>query len=127
DLMKSQYISCAAISHDRAYTTYLIDHNFPEVPFERNPSLDPFRYQFFDIVLYILKIAIFGPAIHGTYGSHTPVGFKFPTFVNDSFTRGLIHAGKQRTGHYGICTCHDGFDDVSRKPDASISDDGDTR
>ena len=124
-LLQLADVARAGVSHAGPESAdHLVDH-FREAPLEGYPSDDAFRYQFLDVVLHILEIAVLGPFLHGFDGSHPTVGLEFPSFEDDGLARRFIHPCEEGAGHDGIGTCGDGFDDVARVADPAVGDHGD--
>src|SRR5690606_6630384 len=98
-ILKIFNISRPTISHPGSQPSYVLNHDFPEIALEGDPTFDTFRYQFFDIVFHILEIPIFRTAIHRADGPHTPIGFEFASFIYDGFSWSFIHPRKQGASH----------------------------
>ena len=77
----------SAITHTCAETAYELVHHLGQSPLVGNLGHYTLRYEFLDILLHILEIAVLGTELHGFERAHTAVGLELTAVEDDGLSR----------------------------------------
>src|SRR5690625_2207521 len=89
-LLKRFDIRRPDITHSSSEASCHLMNDLTQMSLEGHPALYTFRNQF-QIIFYILEIAVFGTLCHGTKTAHSTIRLILSGFINDRFTRTFIN------------------------------------
>src|SRR5690606_15507897 len=116
--------AATGVTHGSTHATHQLVHDVGERAFNGDTAFNTVRYQLIHAGFFILEVTVRRTLAlaHGAQRTHATVRLKGTPLEQLDFARGFVGTGQHRADHHHTGTGGNGFGDVARETDTTVSD-----
>src|SRR5690606_26777127 len=115
--------AATGVTHGGTHATHQLVHNVGQRAFNGDTAFNAFRYQLINAGFFVLEITVRRTLAltHGAQRTHATVRLIGTALEQFHFARGFVGTGQHRADHHHTGTGGNGFGDVARETDTTVS------